>query len=115
MRDDISTDIATTFDTDLKDAVSAFVGTRLIANDDDWLDNGNTGTTISYQGRGIFGNFSQHEIDGNTILTTDVRLICLQSELTDTPKIDDTINGMAVVAVFKDPANVSYTIQLRGM
>lgn len=68
---------------------------------------------MATKGRGVFGNFNQSEIDGQSILITDIKLICLQKEVTDTPAIDDVINGYQVVAMKKDPANVSFTVQLR--
>lgn len=116
LRLEIDSDIKSAFDTDLADAVQDFTGVRTIAaqNDDDWLINSTNDTqTQAYQGRGVFGSFSQSEIDGQSILISDIKLICLQSETTDTPKVDDVINGYQVVAVKKDPADVSFTMQLR--
>lgn len=113
MRQEINNDIARAFDTDLADAVSNFVGVRKLLTDEDWLENGNATTSYEYKGRGVFSGFSASEIDGNTILSIDVKLICLQSEVTDIPLVDDLINGYQVIAVRKDPANVSFTIQLR--
>lgn len=115
LNQEISHDIANAFDTDLADAVKPFVGLRQdkMQSDDDWLLNGNSHNETTYQGRGVFGNFNQSEIDGQSILITDIKLICLQKEVTDTPKLDDVINGYQVVAVKKDPADVSFTMQLR--
>lgn len=113
LNQEISHDIANAFDTDLADAVTDFTAIRQIKTDDDWLENGNSHSKTTYQGRGVFGNFNQSEIDGQSILITDIKLICLQKEITDTPTIDDVINGYQVVAMKKDPANVSFTVQLR--
>lgn len=116
LKNEIDSDIKSAFDADLADAVQDFTGVRTIAvqNDDDWLINGTNDTqTKTYQGRGVFGNFNQSEIDGQSILISDIKLICLQSETTDTPAVDDVINGYQVVSVNKDPANVSFAIQLR--
>lgn len=113
MRQEITADIATAFDTDLSDAVADFTAIRKVKTDDDWLENGNNHSKTTYQGRGVFGGFSGHEIDGQTILRTDVKLICLQAETTDTPSVDDLIDGYQVVAVSKDPANVAWVVQLR--
>lgn len=113
LNQEISHDIANAFNTDLADAVTPFTAIRQIKTDDDWLENGNSHTETTYQGRGVFGNFNQSEIDGQSILITDIKLICLQQELTDTPKLDDVINGYQVVAIKKDPADVSFTMQLR--
>lgn len=113
LNQEISHDIANAFNTDLADAVTPFTAIRQIKTDDDWLENGNSHTETTYQGRGVFGNFNQSEIDGQSILITDIKLICSQQELTDTPKLDDVINGYQVVAIKKDPADVSFTMQLR--
>ncbi|WP_019518982.1 hypothetical protein [Faucicola boevrei] len=113
LNQEISHDIANAFDTDLADVVTAFTAIRRIKTDDDWLENGNNHSETTYQGRGVFGNFHQSEIDGQSILITDIKLICLQKEINDTPAIDDIVNGYQVVAVQKDPANVSFTVQLR--
>lgn len=113
LKQEITADIANAFDTDLADAVTDFTAIRQVKTDDDWLENGNNHTKTTYQGRGVFGNFNQSEIDGQNILITDIKLICLQKEVTDTPKLDDIINGYQVVAVKKDPADVSFTVQLR--
>lgn len=113
MKQEITADIANAFNTDLADAVADFTAIRRVKTDDDWLENGNNHSETTYQGRGVFGGFNQYEIDGQTILRTDVKLICLQAETTDTPAVDDTINGLSVVAVQKDPANVAWVVQLR--
>lgn len=80
---------------------------------------------LSYRGRGVFGSFQAELVDGNKILATDVKLLVLQAELLVpqdaesaaaeriAPKVDDTIAGMKVMSVSKDPADVSWTIQLR--
>lgn len=115
LRDEISQDIKLAFDTDLADAVQRFDGTRRIANSDDWAINGNQGTKLQYQGRGVFGNYSANEIDGTNITKHDVKLTCLQAETTAVPMIDDVINGYVVLSVAKDPADVSYSIQLRAV
>ena len=115
LKAEISTEIAQAFDGDLKDAVKDFTGRRVILSHDDWAIN-DTGTpTEAYKGRGVFGSYSAYEADGQAVSMKDVKLTCLQSELTDTPMIDDVINGMRVLSIKKDPANVSHTIQLRGL
>lgn len=112
---EISTEIAQAFDTDLADAVKDFTAYRAMPSDDDWAVN-DTGTpTEAYKGRGVFGSYSAYEADGQAVSMKDVKLTCLQSELTDTPMIDDVINGMRVLSIKKDPANISYAIQLRGL
>lgn len=116
LRDEIDGEIKQAFDTDLADAVKDFTGTHRTLTDDDWLLNGaDTLGEIKYSGRGVFMGYSSHEIDGNTILQNDVKLICLQSQIERTPSVDDIINQMRVVAVSKDPADVVWVIQLRGV
>lgn len=115
MKQEITADIANAFDTDLKDAVKDFTAKRIILSDDDWAVNDTQVlSTINYSGRGVFTGFHAHEIDNKTIMQSDVKLICLQSELTDTPEIDDEINEMKIISISHDPAEVSFTIQLRG-
>lgn len=116
MRQEITDEIKVAFDTDLKDAVKDFIGIRRQISDDDWLMNGEGSTSqIKYGGRGVFTGYHAHEIDGNTILQNDVKLICLQSEIDRTPMLDDIINQMRVMALSADPAGVSWVIQLRGV
>lgn len=115
MKQEIIQEIAQAFDGDLKDAVKDFTGRRAIPSDDDWAVNDIGTKTHAYKGRGIFGSYSAYETDGQAVSMKDVKLTCLQSELTDTPMIDDVINGMRVLSIKKDPTNISYAIQLRGL
>ena len=110
---EITADIANAFNSDLADAVTDFTATR--QSDDDWVINDNGTPTEAYTGRGVFGSYGAYETDGQAIGIHDVKLICLQSEVTGTPMIDDVINGMHVLSIKKDPANISYAIQLRGL
>lgn len=115
MKQEITADIANAFDTDLKDAVKDFTAKRIILSDDDWAVNDTQVlSTINYSGRGVFTGFHAHEIDNKTIMQSDVKLICLQDELTEMPQIDDEINEMKIISISHDPAEVSFTIQLRG-
>lgn len=113
MKQEITADIANAFNSDLADAVTDFTATR--QSDDDWVINDNGTPTEAYTGRGVFGSYGAYETDGQAIGIHDVKLICLQSEVTGTPMIDDVINGMRVLSIKKDPANISYAIQLRGL
>lgn len=115
MRQEITADIANAFNTDLADAVKDFTAKRIILSDDDWAVNDTQAlSTINYSGRGVFTGFYAHEIDNKTIMQSDVKLICLQDELTEIPQIDDEINEMKIISISHDPAEVSFTIQLRG-
>lgn len=119
LRDEVQADIAEAFDADLADAVKPFAGGRTEISDQyDPVTGSYPETTISYSGRGVFGGFRADEL-GEHLKSTDTKLVALQSEtlLADdspaTPKVDDRINNMKVVAVMKDPAGASWTLALR--
>lgn len=120
LRDELQADLAEAFNTDLSDAVTAFTGTRTVADDtdsgiDDWMNPPDTpsASTLTYTGRGVFTDYSTYELDSDIIDVTDVKLIVLQNEITAEPIADDKINGYSVIRVSKDPANATYEIQLR--
>ena len=118
LRDEITADIKDAFNTDLADAVQPFTGSRTVQGEpsiEDIFTNtvGSNSTTINYSGRGVFGSYSEFEVDGEAIKANDAKLTALQSEVTTRPQLDDVINGYQVVAVNQDPAMVTYTIQLR--
>ena len=118
LRDEITADIKEAFNTDLADAVKPFTGSRTVQGEpsiEDILTNtvGSNSTIINYSGRGVFGSYSEFEVDGEAIKANDVKLTALQSEVTTRPQLDDNINGYQVVAVNQDPASITYTIQLR--
>ena len=118
LHDEITADIKEAFNTDLADAVQPFTGSRTVQGEpsiEDILTNtvGSNSTTINYSGRGVFGSYSEFEVDGEAIKANDVKLTALQSEVTARPQLDDNINGYQVVAVNQDPASITYTIQLR--
>lgn len=118
LRDEITADIKDAFDTDLADAVKPFTGSRTVQGEpsiEDILTNtvGSNSTTINYSGRGVFGGYSEFEVDNESIMANDVKLTALQSEVTTRPQLDDVINGYQVVAVNQDPASVTWNLQLR--
>lgn len=118
LRDEVTADIKDAFNTDLADAVKPFTGSRTIQGEpsiEDILTNtvGSNSTIINYSGRGVFSSYAEIEVDNESIQMNDVKLIVLQDEVTDTPKLDDVINGYQVVAVNQDPVSVTFTIQLR--
>ncbi|EOH1988414.1 hypothetical protein ACLWP4_001246 [Campylobacter jejuni] len=118
LRDEVTADIKEAFDTDLADAVKPFTGSRTVQGEpsiEDILTNtvGSNSTIINYSGRGVFSSYAEIEVDNESIQMNDVKLIVLQDEVTDTPKLDDVINGYQVVAVNQDPVSVTFTIQLR--
>ena len=118
LRDEVTADIKEAFNTDLADAVQPFTGSRTVQGEpsiEDILTNtvGSNSTIINYSGRGVFSSYAEIEVDNESIQMNDVKLIVLQDEVTDTPKLDDVINGYQVVAVNQDPASVTFNIQLR--
>lgn len=120
LRDDLQADLAEAFDDELSDAVTAFTGTRTVADDtdsgiDDWMNPPDTPTasTLTYTGRGVLTDYSTYELNSDIINVTDVKLIVLQNEITAEPIADDKINGYSVVRVNRDPALATYEIQLR--
>lgn len=113
LKNEINEEIRQAFDTDLADAVTDFTATR--QSNDDWVINDNGTPTEAYTGRGVFGSYSAYETDGQAIGIHDVKLICLQSEVTGMPMIDDVINDMRVLSIAKDPANATWVMQLRGL
>ena len=123
--------ISQAFNKSLKDAVLPFTGSRKGFGGDggvynpetDQYENAN-GTTgdISYTGRGVFGKFSDSELLNNGINITDTKLTCLIAEVSEVPQVDDMISvnklgekSLRVMNVSVDPAQVAYTVQLRGM
>ena len=123
--------ISQAFDKSLKDAVLPFTGNRKGFGGDGGVYNPETdqyenadGTTgdISYTGRGVFGAFSDSELLSNGINITDTKLTCLVAEVGEVPQVDDIITfnklgekSLRVMNVSVDPAQVAYTVQLRGM
>ena len=61
----------------------------------------------------MFSSYAEIEVDNESIQMNDVKLIVLQDEVANSPKLDDVINGYQVVAVNQDPSSVTFTIQLR--
>ena len=124
--------ISQAFDKSLKDAVLPFTGSRKGFGGDGGVYNPETdqyenadGTTgdISYQGRGVFGRFSDSELLSNGINITDTKLTCLVTEVSEIPKVDDEISfvrlgaqeKLRVMSVTTENAQVTLVIQLRGI
>ena len=124
--------ISQAFNKSLRDAVLPFTGSRKGFGGDGGVYNPETdryenaeGTTgdISYTGRGTFGGFTSDELKNNGIDTKDTKLVCLVSEVSTVPKVDDYIKfvrlgveeNLRVMSVIVDNAQVAYKIQLRGI
>mgnify|MGYP006877691702 FL=1 len=123
--------ISQAFDKSLKDAVLPFTGSRKgFGGDggvydpirDEFVSADGTTGDISYQGRGVFGAFSDSELLSNGINITDTKLTCLVAEVSEVPQVDDIITfnklgekSLRVMNVSADPTNTAYSIQLRGI
>ncbi|UTD55957.1 hypothetical protein [Halomonas sp. MS1] len=126
IQDKLNAKLPKAYDGKLSDAIKPFECVRSTASGEyDWEAGETPIVTTGYRGRGVFGSFSQMEIDGENILATDYKLsaalkietvMVVDGEPTGelaTPKIDDVINGMKVVGIGGDPADVTHTLQLR--
>ncbi|MCO7515713.1 hypothetical protein NJF44_10680 [Pseudomonas guariconensis] len=127
MREELQADLAEAFDDldGLADAVRPVTGSRIVNGGYDPEIGGTVpASTIHYSGRGVFGSYLVKEIDGSRIQTEDVKLLVLQNELFEeqggaatempaTPKIGDQVSGYRVLNVTEDPAQATWTIQLR--
>lgn len=127
MREEIQADLAEAFnDPDgLADAVRPVEGSRSIKGGYDPAIGGTVpASTLHYTGRGVFGSYQAKEIDGSRIQTQDVKLLALQNELFEgtadavtvipaLPKIGDLISGYRTLHVSEDPAQATWTVQLR--
>ena len=123
--------ISQAFNKSLKDAVLPFTGSRKgFGGDggvydpirDEFVNADGTTGDITYTGRGVFGAFSDSELLSNGINITDTKLTGLVAEVSEIPKVDDMIifnkpgeKSLRVLNVSVDPAQVAYTVQLRGI
>lgn len=127
MREEIQTELAEAFDDPdgLADAVRLFTGQREGEGQYDPVTGVVAPSLITYGGRGVFGSYESKEIDGSLVLATDEKLLILQNELfiTDNgtatttaavPAVGDIIAGKRVMRVSRDPADATFTVQLRA-
>lgn len=123
LREDIQTDLAEAFDTDLADAVQAFTGEYLGPGVYDPVTEETTAQPVTYTGRGVLDSYDSRRIDSVNIKVGDVMLICLANELTDKPAVGhkitttDLLTGdqavYTVVSPGIDPAKAHIELQLR--
>lgn len=127
MREEIQADLAEAFnDPDgLADAVKPVAGSRTVKGGyDPGIGGPVPASTFHYAGRGVFGSYLAKEIDGTRIQTEDVKLLVLQNELFEgqtgtvtnvpaAPKIGDQVSSYRVLNVSEDPAQATWTVQLR--
>jgi hypothetical protein len=81
-----------------------------------------TGTVESandeYEGQGFVIEYDQHEVDGETVRTGDVKCILRQAEFTEAPTPSDRVTIAEriyeVINIGKDPADALWILQLRS-
>lgn len=123
IRDELQTEIAAAFDSDLRDAVNIFTGSYTVRGEWDPVTETGGETTVTYSGRGVLARYKLNRVDGINILHGDLKLTALTNEVTDEPRVDhliiapDLVTGdlqrYKAVTVGTDPARASYSIQLR--
>ncbi|HDX8781452.1 glutamate 5-kinase [Klebsiella michiganensis] len=123
IRDELQTEVAAAFDTDLQDAVKDFTGSYTVRGAWDPVTETGTETQVTYSGRGVLARYKLRRIDGVNILHGDLKLTALTNEVTDKPKVDHIITAPDLVAggqqrykvitAGTDPAQAAYSIQLR--
>lgn len=119
IKDDIQTEVAAAFSTDLGDAVDSFTCEKLIYSGEFDFET-QTYPVIgneSYSGRGVLGNYLKDLVKPTDYQVEDAKAIVLQNEVTGIPQIGDvwtTGKGdFKVVNIGADPASATYSIQLR--
>lgn len=123
IRDELQTDIAEAFDTDLADAVNDFTGRYVIQSGWDPVTEMGGETVVTYSGRGVLSRYKTSRIDNMNVLAGDLKLTALVNEVTGEPGVDhiitatDMVRGLPqlylVIDVSTDPARATYRIQLR--
>lgn len=123
IRDELQTEVAAAFDTDLQDAVNEFTGSYKVRSVWDPVTETGSETQVTYLGRGVLARYKLRRIDGVNILHGDLKLTALVNEVTDKPSVGhfvtapDPITGVLqryeVITAAADSAGAAYSIQLR--
>lgn len=123
IRDELQTEVAAVFDTDLQDAVKDFTGTYTVRGDWDPVTETGSETQVTYSGRGVLARYKLRRIDGVNILHGDLKLTALVNEVTDKPAVGhfvtapEPITGVPqryeIITAAVDSAGAAYSIQLR--
>ncbi|MDM3352405.1 glutamate 5-kinase [Citrobacter sp. Cb007] len=123
IRDELQTEVAAAFDTDLQDAVKDFTGTYTVRGDWDPVTETGDEMQVMYSGRGVMARYKLRRIDGVNILHGDLKLTALVNEVTDKPAVGhfvtapEPITGVPqryeVITTAVDSAGAAYSIQLR--
>ena len=73
IRDELQTEVAAAFDTDLQDAVNEFAGSYTVRGAWDPVTETGTETQVTYSGRGVLARYKLRRIDGVNFLHGDVK------------------------------------------
>lgn len=114
MKEELNRELLNAFENELNDAYKVFELRRkkyIIDRDTDK----NTIVEEMFSSKGIFGSFSTTEVDNTNTLYTDVKLLCLKSQIATIPVIGDIINELRVAHVGKDPVDVLWILTLRSV
>ena len=117
----VTSNLAKAFSGTLSDTVKPFTASRKGSQGyyDPIIGDYVGGSDITYTGRGVFGGYKDFEVQSNQIDINDVKLICLQDEVSDKPRVDDIVihnnTSHSVINVRQDPSESTWTIQLRGL
>ncbi|WP_241622692.1 glutamate 5-kinase [Rosenbergiella australiborealis] len=123
IRDKVQSKVAKAFNSKLSDAVLPFTGSYVTEGDYDPVTEQSNQVTHTYTGRGVLGKYDIKRIDGVNILSGDIKLTALQNEVSEPPKVDHIITttdlvthtsqSYKVINVGSDPAEATYSVQLR--
>ncbi|MRT37138.1 glutamate 5-kinase [Acinetobacter sp. RIT698] len=118
LRDELQTDIAEAFDSDLADTITTFTCSKEIQSGDFDFETQTypTVTVEQYSGRGVFGSYKRDLVKPIDYQVEDVKATVLQNEVTGVPQIDDVwvADGkFKILNVGKDPSGSIWVCQLR--
>lgn len=123
IRDKVQSKVAKAFNGKLSDTVYPFTGSYVTEGDYDPVTEQSNQVTHTYTGRGVLGQYDIKRIDGVNILSGDIKITALQNEVSESPKVDHIITttdlvthtsqSYKVINVGSDPAEATYSVQLR--
>ena len=118
LRDELQTDIAEAFDSDLADTITTFTCSKEIQSGDFDFETQTypTVTVEQYSGRGVFGSYKRDLVKPIDYQVEDIKATVLQNEVTGVPQIDDVwVAGVEfkVLSISKDPSESIWICQLR--
>jgi hypothetical protein len=119
IRDKIQSKLGKAFNGKLADAVKDFACQKVVYSGDynHDLQEYHVAENKSYTGRCIRGSYLKDTVKPIDYQVEDAKAILLQNEVTRIPEIDDiwvfTDGDFKVINISKDPADASFTIQIR--